>query len=180
MNLVLGFAPFLCFFILSRLSADFALWFAFAAAFVVTIRDFVESPTLRLLDIGNLLVFGSLALLRGFLVPGLDLAVVRFLAELALFCLLAGSIILRRPFSLQYAHASPKDTWPPGLFRRVNYITSAVWLSAFAVMAVTDAATTFLPLPHYYAIAIGTVALGIAVLFTLRYPAMVARRLTRP
>ncbi len=65
MNLVLGFAPFILFFLLSRISADLALWVAFAAAFVVTIRDFVESPSLRLLDVGNLVVFGSLALVRG-------------------------------------------------------------------------------------------------------------------
>ena len=47
MNLVIGFAPFILFALLSRLSADLALWVAFAAAFVVTIRDFVESPSLQ-------------------------------------------------------------------------------------------------------------------------------------
>ena len=47
MNLVVGFAPFILFALLSRLSADLALWVAFAAAFVVTIRDFVESPSLQ-------------------------------------------------------------------------------------------------------------------------------------
>ena len=62
MTLILGFAPFILFAMLSRLSADLALWAAFAAAFVVTIRDFVESPSLRLLDIGSLAVFGLLAL----------------------------------------------------------------------------------------------------------------------
>src|SRR5271156_455274 len=102
MNLVLGFAPFILFFLLSRLSADLALWAAFAAAFVVTIRDFVESPSLRLLDVGNLVIFGSLALVRGFLLPGLTLAAVHFITELALFLLLAGSIAWRQPFSMQY------------------------------------------------------------------------------
>ena len=67
MTLILGFSPFILFAVLSRLSADLALWAAFAAAFVVTIRDFVESPSLRLLDVGNLAVFGLLALARGFL-----------------------------------------------------------------------------------------------------------------
>ena len=73
MTLILGFSPFILFAVLSRLSADLALWAAFAAAFVVTIRDFVESPSLRLLDIGNLTLFGVLALLRGFIAPGLSL-----------------------------------------------------------------------------------------------------------
>src|SRR5437868_10599434 len=98
MTLLFGFAPFLLFAILSRLSADLALWAAFAAAFVVTIRDFVESPSLRLLDVGNLAIFGVLALVRGFVDPSLSLAQVRFVAELALFLLLAVSIFSGRPF----------------------------------------------------------------------------------
>jgi len=71
MNLVAGFAPFILFTILSRLSVDLALWIAFATAFVVTIRDFVESPSLRLLDAGSLVLFALLALGRGFLDPNL-------------------------------------------------------------------------------------------------------------
>ena len=67
MNLVAGFAPFILFTVLSRLSVDLALWVAFAAAFVVTIRDFVESPSLRLLDVGNLALFGVLGLVAIFL-----------------------------------------------------------------------------------------------------------------
>ena len=66
MTLLFGFAPFILFALLSRLSADLALWLAFAAAFVVTIRDFVESPSLRLLDGTSLALFGLLALGRGF------------------------------------------------------------------------------------------------------------------
>jgi hypothetical protein len=179
MNLILGFAPFILFFLLSRLSADVALWAAFAAAFMVTIRDFVESPSLRLLDVGNLTIFGGLALVRGFLLPGLSPAAVRFLAELALLVLLAGSIALRRPFSLQYARISPSDEWPRALFRRVNYMTSIVWLAAFAAMAFADAAAALLPLPLTFVIATGALALGLAVLFTLRYPPMMAQRLAR-
>ncbi|HWC62905.1 MAG TPA: hypothetical protein VG501_04730, partial [Rhizomicrobium sp.] len=67
MNLVLGFGPFIVFALLSRLSPDLALWAAFAAAFVITIRDFAERPSLRLLDSASLALFGGLALWRGFL-----------------------------------------------------------------------------------------------------------------
>src|SRR5471030_1136631 len=77
MNLVLGFGPFVLFALLSRLSADLALWAAFAAAFVVTIRDFIERPQLRLLDGVSLFLFGGLALWRGFVDPGLTLAALR-------------------------------------------------------------------------------------------------------
>jgi len=180
MNLVLGFAPFILFFLLSRVSADLALWAAFAAAFVVTIRDFVESPSLRLLDAGNLIIFGSLALVRGFVLPTMTLAQVRLIVELALFLLLAASILRRQPFSLQYARLHPGESWPPAVFLRVNYVVSVIWLVAFAAMTVADAAVTFLSVPPIaLAIAVGAASLAVAVTFTLRYPALAARRLQR-
>jgi hypothetical protein len=179
MNLVVGFAPFILFTFLSRLSADLALWIAFAAAFVVTIRDFVESPSLRLLDAGSFILFALLALVRGFFDPNLSLAAVRFAADISLFLLLAVPLALGRPFSVDYARLDPKETgWPPQLFLRVNYLVSAAWIAAFAAMAVADGAVTFNPhLPLYVSIAISVLALAGAVTFTLRYPARAAKTL---
>ena len=178
MNLVVGFAPFILFALLSRLSADLALWVAFAAAFVVTIRDFVESPSLRLLDVGSLVLFGLLALVRGFLDPNLSLAAVRFIAALALFLMLAVPLALKRPFSVDYARLDPKEVgWPPELFLRVNYLVSGAWVAAFAVMALADGAVTFAPeLPLYASIAVSVAALAAATTFTLRYPTLAAKR----
>jgi hypothetical protein len=180
MNLIVGFSPFILFAILSRLSADLALWVAFATAFVVTIRDFVESPSLRLLDVGSFLLFAGLALLRGFLDPNLSLAAVRFIAETGLFLLLAAALALKRPFSVDYARLDPKEAdWPPALFLKVNYLVSGVWVAAFAAMALADGAVTYDPrLPIYAGIAVNVLALAAAVTFTLRYPAMAAKSLS--
>src|SRR3954470_2527721 len=177
MNLVVGFAPFILFAALSRLSADLALWVAFAAAFVVTIRDFVESPSLRLLDAGCLALFALLALWRGFLDPSLPLAMVRFIADAGLFVLLGGSVLLRRPFSIAYAWLDPREAaWPPALFRKVNYLVSGVWTAAFLAMAVADGAGAFMQrLALYGSVAVSVIALGAAVTFTLRYPAHAAK-----
>jgi hypothetical protein len=179
MNLVAGFAPFILFTILSRLSVDLALWMAFATAFVVTIRDFVESPSLRLLDAGSLILFAVLALGRGFLDPGLSLASVRFIAALMLFLLLGLPLALKRPFSVEYARLDPREAgWPPDLFLRVNYLVSGAWTAAFATMAVADGAVTFdAGLPLYASVAISLIALASAIAFTLRYPALAANRL---
>src|SRR6185437_6428380 len=122
MTLIFGFAPFLLFALLSRLSADLALWLAFAASFVVTIRDFVESPSVRLLDGTNLVLFGLLALVRGFIMPELSLAIVRTLVDGMLCLVVFASVFRGRPFSLQYA---TQDTqahphWPLPVFLRVN------------------------------------------------------------
>jgi len=179
MNLVAGFAPFILFTILSRLSVDLSLWIAFATAFVVTIRDFVESPSLRLLDAGSLALFALLALGRGFLDPNLSLAAVRFIATLSLFLLLGLPLLLKRPFSVDYARLDPREAgWPPSLFLRVNNLVSAAWTAAFAVMAAADGAVTFdSGLPLFGSIAISLVALAAAITFTLRYPALAAKRL---
>lgn len=179
MNLVAGFAPFILFTILSRLSVDLALWLAFATAFVVTIRDFVESPSLRWLDAGSLVLFALLAMGRGFLDPGLSLPSVRFIAALSLFLLLGLPLILKRPFSVDYARLDPREAgWPPALFLRVNYLVSGTWTIAFAVMAAADGAVTFdAGLPLYASVAVSLVALAAAIAFTLRYPALAANRL---
>ena len=182
MNLVAGFAPFILFTILSRLSPDLALWLAFAAAFVVTIRDFVESPSLRLLDAGSFVLFALLALGRGFLDPSLSLAGVRFIAALSLFLLLALPLALKRPFSADYARLDPREAgWPPALFLKVNYWVSGAWTAAFAVMAAADGAVTFdTGLPLYAGIAVSVIALAAAVTFTLRYPAYAAQKANVP
>jgi len=179
MNLVAGFAPFILFTTLSRLSVDLALWVAFATAFVVTIRDFVESPSLRLLDAGSLMLFALLALGRGFLDPNLSLAAVRFIAALSLFLLLGLPLALKRPFSVDYARLDPREAgWPPQLFLRVNYLVSAAWTAAFGLMAIADGAVTFDPeLPLYGSIAISLLAIAAAVTFTLRYPTLAAKQL---
>ena len=179
MNLVIGFAPFILFAVFSRLSADLALWLAFAAAFVVTIRDFVESPSLRLLDAGSFVLFAALALVRGFLDPNLSLVAVRFIAETFLFLLLGLPLLLKKPFSIDYARLDPREAgWPPHLFRKVNYLVSGAWTAAFLAMAMADGAVAFDPeLPLYASIAISMVALALAVTFTLRYPTLAAKRL---
>jgi len=135
---------------------------------------------LRLLDAGSLALFALLALGRGFLDPNLSLAAVRFIAALSLFLLLGLPLALKRPFSVDYARLDPREAgWPPSLFLRVNYLVSAAWTAAFALMALADGAVTYDPgLPLYGSIAISLVALAAAITFTLRYPALAAKQLT--
>ena len=180
MNLLFGFAPFILFVILSRLSADLALWLAFASSFVVTIRDFVESPSLKLLDGATLALFGLLALGRGFVMPGLSLAAVRAIVETGLCLVIFFSLFRGQPFSLQYANRESKDThWPLGAFLRVNRLISLAWGASFAIMAFADGAVVFADIPFYVGIATDIVALSFCIVFTLRYPVLAAKRLPR-
>lgn len=179
MTLLFGFVPFILFALLSRLSADLALWLAFAASFVVTIRDFVERPSLRLLDGTSLVLFGLLALIRGFAVPELSLAIVRTIVDGVLCLVICASLVPGRPFSLQYADRGAHPDWTPGAFQRVNMRISLVWGVAFAVMTLADAMVAFLAMPFYIGIAANVLALAAAVSFTLLYPALAAERQPR-
>jgi hypothetical protein len=87
--------------------------------------------------------------------------------------------MLGRPFSVDYARLDPREAgWPSVLFLKVNYLVSASWTAAFGAMAVADGAVTFdTGLPLYGSIAISLVALAAAITFTLRYPALAAKRL---
>ena len=179
MTLILGFAPFILFILLSRLSADLALWISFAAAFVVTIRDFVERPVLRLLDGASLALFGLLALGRGFMLPDLPLAAVRAILDGGLMLVIGFSILRRRPFSAQYANDETHGhVWPQAAFLRVNYVISLAWLVGLAAMTLTDTAMSLLPVPLTVGIAVNIIALGLAIAFSLLYPARAAARLS--
>ena len=69
MNLLLGFAAFILFSLLARVSDDLALWAAFAAAFALGMRTFVDTRVLRTLDGASTALFGLLAMYKGFVQP---------------------------------------------------------------------------------------------------------------
>ena len=63
MQMLLGFSPILLFVIVSNVSISLALWISFAAAFAVGIRTFLQKREIRILDAGNIVLFGGMTLL---------------------------------------------------------------------------------------------------------------------
>jgi hypothetical protein len=178
MGILLGFAPFIVFALLTNIAADLALWAAFATAFVLAIRDFAQTRILRVLDVGSTLLFGSLALFAGFVAPGLSLQAVRFAVDCGLLLIAIYSIASRNPFTLQYAREqTPKDVWSDPAFIRTNYIITSVWTLSFLITTLADGEATFnkaFPLPLDIAVGLG--ALALALIFTARYPSHVRLR----
>jgi hypothetical protein len=177
MSILLGFAPFILFAILANLSVDLALWVALAAAFVIAIRDFAHTRILRVLDVGSTILFGLLAIYTGFIQPSLSIQIVRLLVDGGLLSVAFVSIVIRNPFTLDYAREQvPQELWHERPFLRMNYIVAAVWTLALAAMTAADAAATFnRKFPLSLEVAAGLAALTAAVIFTARYPAQ-----TRP
>ena len=173
MNLVLGFVPFILFDVLMRQSVDLALWLAFAAAFTICIRSFLDTAVLKTLDAGNTVLFGALAFYKGFLVPDMSFGTVLLAVDGGLLAIVLLSLFLHEPFTLQYAREQVEpDEWNSSAFLRTNYVMTAVWTAALAAMTAADAAATLASaISLTAAVAAGLAALGAALVFSLRYPA---------
>jgi hypothetical protein len=181
MGILLGFAPFILFALLTNISVSLALWVAFAAAFAIGIRDFAHTRILRVLDVGSTILFGLLALYAGFIQPSLSVQAVRLVVDCGLLLIAATSMAIRNPFTLQYAREqTPQEFWNTPVFIRTNYIITAVWTLAFLVTTAADATATFnKKFPLSLDIGVGLAALALAVIFTARYPVLVRARVQR-
>ncbi len=173
MNLVLGFLPFILFDVLMRLSVDMALWTAFAVAFALGMRSFLDTRVLKTLDAGNTALFGVLALYKGFIQPGLGYGAVLLGVDGGLLAVVIVSLVLHEPFTLQYAREQvAPDRWLAPSFLRANYVVTGVWTAALLVMTLADAAALLVPAISVTDAAVaGLVALALALAFSLRYPA---------
>jgi hypothetical protein len=182
MGILLGFAPFIVFALLTELSVDLALWAALAAAFVIGIRDFAQTRLLRVLDVGSIFLFGVLALYTGFIQPSLSIQAVRLVVDGGLMIIALVSMLIGSPFTLDYAREQvPEEFWHTPLFLRTNYIITGVWVLAFGAMTAADAAATFSAhFPLALDVAASLAALALAVVFTSRYPAYVRGRAAAP
>ena len=172
MNLFLGFVPFIVFALLTRLSVDLALWVAFGMAFSIGIRGFLHSREVRILDVGNIVMFGFLALFCGFIEPGLQASAIRLVVDTALVGVALASLVGRQPFTLQYARESLEPSQRnTSSFIRANYVITLVWMLAFCLMALADAAATFNPkVTITEAVGAGLLSLAGAFAFSWRYP----------
>uniref|UniRef100_UPI003D93FFBE hypothetical protein n=1 Tax=Gordonia sp. B7-2 TaxID=3420932 RepID=UPI003D93FFBE len=62
------------------------------------------------------------------------------IANVALVCFALGSIVIRRPFTLEYAREQvDSEFWEQPLFIRTNYVITWAWVAAFAVSAIAGA-----------------------------------------
>ncbi|HEY0281335.1 MAG TPA: hypothetical protein VGC27_01790 [Rhizomicrobium sp.] len=175
---LIGFAPLVVFCVIARLSLSLALWLAFAMAFSLGIRSFLEAGILRLLDAAGMVLFGLLALYAGFIQRGIEISWVGMILETALLGLAVWSLTARRPFTAEYAgeRISPEQ-WDTPQFARAQYRLTGVWAVAFAAMAAADAQTLFLHAiaPNKTA-AIGLAVLAAALIYTWQSGIQIGRR----
>jgi hypothetical protein len=179
MSIVLGLVPFIVFFVVMRTFSPLA---GLAAAFVVSvllgIRQWRRGESVKVLEVGSLLLFGALLLYTLIATADWTVAKVRLAVDGGLLAIVLVSLVIGMPFTLQYARESvPQELWTSPIFMTTNRRITAVWAAAFAVMTAADAAAHYVEaIPLWVEIAASVIAFAVAIWFTRWYPAVVRRR----
>lgn len=179
MSILLGLTPFIVFFVLMRLVHPLAgLGAAFAVSVLMGFVQWRRGESVKVLEVGSLVLFGALTLYTLIAAPQWTVATVRLAVDGGLFIIAAVSLLIRQPFTLQYARESvPQELWTSRIFFTTNVRITAVWTAAFAVMTAADAAAQYVEaIPLWIDIAATIAAFVGAVWFTRWYPAVVRRR----
>ncbi len=101
---------------------------------------------------------------------------IRLVINGGLMVIMLISLAMKKPFTLPYAkEQTPPPIWDLPIFLQVNMTISSAWAAAFGVMTAADLAAFlgFLSLP--LDIAVGLLALIGAIVFSVRYPAVVRK-----
>ena len=139
-NPLVGLSPWILYAIVEgegrlELSAGLAL----GLAVVVVSGNWLLGSSPKLLEFSDVTYFAGLAVLVAFASSGTRAWLELWggeVANVALAVIALGSILVRSPFTLQYAREdTPKEFWQTPEFLRVNYLISWVWVAAFAIGA---------------------------------------------
>jgi hypothetical protein len=173
MTIFLILAPYGAFALLMLVtSAAISLFAAASVCLAVIALDAVRGRSLKILGAGSAVVFvGVGAYLIG-INPSLSQSAVKFLVDTGMFVVAAGSMLVRRPFTLQYAvEAVPAETAGMPGFLRANDVITSVWTAAMLLMMLGNVAMLYIPgLPIWTGLAIAFAARNSAAYFTKWYP----------
>ena len=174
MGILLAFAPFIAFAVIERFVGPTAGLLAGAlVSLALIVRDVItpgRSP--KTLEIGTAVLFGALALYAVFGNPSWSVIGVRLCVDAGLLAVVLVTMAIGRPFTLQYAREQvSSDLHDKPAFLRVNYVITAVWALAFAVMVAAELALLYVPdVPHPLGVLAIVAAIVGAMKFTSWYP----------
>jgi hypothetical protein len=177
-QIILGFAPFIAFALLTRFTGvDASLWVAAAIAAALAARNAFAGRSIKILEAGTVVLFGLLATYTTLTQTYWSLPLVRAVVDGGLLAIVLLSIAVRQPFTLQYAREQvPPEIQSSPVFLRVNIVISLVWALAFAIGLIADLAMEYAPgAPLWLDMAVIVAALVGAVRFTQWYPAKVRK-----
>src|SRR5437588_3587046 len=173
MTIFLILAPYAAYSLLMLVtSATTSLFAAAALCLAVIILDVVRGRSIKILGAGSVIVFAAVGGYLAWVDPALGNSAVKFGVNAGIFLISLLSILVRFPFTLQYAReAVDAETAKLPGFLRANYIITWAWTGAALLMMVGNIALIYVPgLPLWSSLLIAFAARNSAVYFTKWYP----------
>jgi hypothetical protein len=173
MTFFLILAPYGAFAVLMLLtSATVSLLAASAICLATVALDRVRGRSLKILPFSSAILFAGIAAWLNLIDPTLTNKAVRLAVDIGILAVSVGSMLLRHPFTMQYALESvPSEIAAMPDFLRVNYAITGVWTAATLLMTLANAALLYVPgLPIWLGIAVTFAARNSAIYFTRWYP----------
>ena len=178
MSILLGLSPFIVFFVLMRLVSPVAgLAGALATSALLCLVMRLRGRSVKILEVGSLVVFGLLTAYTVAAAPRWTVATVRLAVDAGLLGIVLVSLAIGRPFTIQYAREQVLEVfWASSIFFSVNRSITWAWAGAFAVMVAADVAAEWVPaIPIWVDVVASVVAFAAAVGWSRWYPVKVRR-----
>lgn len=153
-------------------SAEVSLFAAAAICLAVIAFDIARGRSVKILGIGSTIVFVLVGCYVALVDPLLGSPAVKFAVDVGIFLVSLGSIVMRVPFTLQYARevVDAETAKLPG-FLHANYTITWAWTGATLLMMVGNIALIYVPgLPLWSGLLVAFAARNSAVYFTKWYP----------
>lgn len=173
MAIFLILAPYAAYSFLMLVTSTTASVFAAAAICLATIAiDVARGRSVKILAAGSAIVFAAIGLTLALVDPALGTLGVKLSVDIGIVVISLGSMLVRRPFTLQYAvEAVPAETAAMPGFLTANYIITGAWTAAALLMMAANIVLLYFPgLPVWSGLAVAFAARNSAIYFTKWYP----------
>jgi hypothetical protein len=173
MTIFLILAPYGAFtFLMLVTSAAISLFASTAVCIAVIAFDVWRGRSIKILGSGSVITFVAIGLYVVLIDPALGASAVRFAVDTGILLVALFSILIRYPFTLQYAlEVTDAETAKLPGFMRANYIITWAWAAASLLMMIGNAAMIYVPwLPFWGGLLVAFAARNCAIYFTKWYP----------
>lgn len=173
MTIFMILAPYGIYALLMLLTSATVSVFAGAAVCLATVAvDVARGRSAKMLAAGSAILFAGIGLYLVFINGALGTLAIKVSVDAGIFIISLGSMLIRRPFTLQYAIESvPAEIAAMPGFLRANYIITGAWTVAALLMMAANIVLLYVPgLPIWSGLAIAFAARNSAIYFTKWYP----------
>jgi hypothetical protein len=173
MTIFLILAPYGVYTLLMMVTSATTSVFVASAICLATIAiDVARGRSVKILAAGSAILFAGLGLFLALRASPLSTLGVKLSVDIGIFIISLGSMLVRRPFTLQYAiEAVPAETAAMPGFLTANYIITGAWTVAALLMMAANIVLLYFPgLPVWLGLAVAFAARNSAIYFTKWYP----------